>query len=60
MPLPEKAELDARAYNGHWCEHCRCQVHYSRITNTKNHINCGKGPVEYIPLVLIPFRDFAS
>lgn len=60
MATPTKEELDTRAYSGLWCEHCRCQVAHVRMTDTQNHINCGKGPVEYIPLVVVPIRDFAN
>jgi len=50
--------LDARAYHGNWCEHCRCEVCAEHITNTGNHTRCGK-QVERIALVIVPARDFA-
>jgi len=59
MPIPTPEEIDTRSYIGTWCEHCRCTVAANRISQTYNHIACGKGPVENIALVILPVRDFS-
>lgn len=59
MPTPKPEELDARAFKGRWCEHCRCQVIAERVTATGNHKSCGKA-TEFLPLIVHPVRDFAS
>lgn len=58
MSVPEQQEIDTRAFKGDWCEGCRCHVALSQITDTRNHVACGKGPVENIALVVLPIRDF--
>ena len=56
-PRPQNDELDTRSYQAKWCEQCRCQVVSTQISDTGNHRRCGNA-VEYLPLVVIPVRDF--